>query len=305
MAGYLIYRFSTWFLSRLPFRMLYILSDVLSFVLFRVVRYRRRLVFKQLRACFPSWSEEKIWTVARDSYTNLSDVLLENFKTEELTPEQMRKHYRMINPEVPVEVAKKAHGVLGISSHFNNWEWSSIELPRSVQMKIYALYKPLANKRINRHIKKVREDAGTKMISIGLTRRLFVEPAQEDSMYVFVADQSPSNMRKAIWVDFLGRDTACLHGPQLYHDLTGYPAVYYHVYRIKRGYYEVKFTEIEFGNGKSLTQEFMKLLEKDILENPSSWLWTHNRWKRRREEAEEQRLKVEAKRKARRERLRK
>jgi KDO2-lipid IV(A) lauroyltransferase len=159
--------------------------------------------------------------------------------------------------------------------------------------KIYGLYKPVGNPHIDDYIQRTRGNRGTKMISIRETRALFDPLPEHSSMIVFIADQSPSNMREAIWLKFLNRDTACLHGPEKYVTQTDLPAVFMHVYRVKRGFYEVHITQLQHDDkGPGITEQFMSLLEKDIQKYPSSWLWTHKRWKRRREEAEEQKLKI-------------
>ncbi|MDX1686255.1 MAG: lysophospholipid acyltransferase family protein, partial [Saprospiraceae bacterium] len=275
----------------------YGISDLLSWSLFHVIRYRRRLVFDQLRKCFPDWPDRKIYEVARLSYTNLSDILLESFKTVRLTEEEIKKRYKVMNSNILKSVEADKGTIIGIGSHMNNWEWGSVALEYQLPTKLYALYKPLANKYIDTHVRTEREAAGGRMVSVRKTRHLFnSQSIDEKALVIFIADQSPSNMREAIWLEFLGRDTACLHGPEKYHKIAGAPVVYFHIYRVKRGFYEIYITPLKSNTDQGITEQFMKLLEEDIRKEPASWLWTHNRWKRRREEAEEQRQKLKARR---------
>lgn len=50
---YHILFFLLYLLSLLPMRLLYLLSDCLFFPLFYLVKYRRKVVEKQLDECFP------------------------------------------------------------------------------------------------------------------------------------------------------------------------------------------------------------------------------------------------------------
>ena len=104
-----------------------------------------------------------------------------------------------------------------------------------------------------------------------------------NSIFIMASDQSPSNIKKAIWVKFLGRDTAFLQGPEVYakkHDL---PVVFVDIQRVKRGYYELEMkliTEnpLELPEGE-ITQRYASMLEEAIRNKPENWLWSHRRWK--------------------------
>lgn len=286
--GYIFYRGIDSILSRLPFSWLHSLSDFVTFVLFSVIGYRRKVVEGQLKKCFPEWNDAKIKHIAKESYRNLSDVLLESFKTASLPADKMAERYKIRNPEVVEKLVANGKDLIGIGSHCNNWEWASVAVPRKLSPILVTLYKPLVNPLIDQHVKDVREKAGTQMVSIRETRTIFEQKSEKPRIFMFVADQSPSNMREAIWLDFLGQDTACLHGPEKYQEQTELDVVYFHVYRVKRGFYEVAITQIFPSKDNPLTHQFMALLEKDVIDDPEGWLWTHKRWKRRREEAQEQ-----------------
>ncbi|MEZ5195809.1 MAG: lysophospholipid acyltransferase family protein [Bacteroidales bacterium] len=84
-------------------------------------------------------------------------------------------------------------------------------------------------------------------------------------------------------MDFLGRDTAFLHGPENYARQYNIPLMYTKIERVKRGYYELTLsvladnpTELEKG---VITQRYAKELESQINQQPENWLWSHKRWK--------------------------
>jgi hypothetical protein len=66
-----------------------------------------------------------------------------------------------------------------------------------------------------------------------------------------------------------------------------YPVIYTHVIRVKRGYYRCEYYPVSL-NPKAtadyeITETYMKILEEKINEKPEFWLWTHKRWKHKRE----------------------
>jgi KDO2-lipid IV(A) lauroyltransferase len=246
-------------------------------------------VESQLRKCFPDWSEKKHKEVVRLSYLNLADIILESFKSPSMSKEVMLKRYKVVNPELVNDLFRSKQSLLALAGHTANWEWGVIGLNYFLDPRIYGIYKPLANKKINDYLKGIRNAAGTILVPLNLTRKVFEGKMDPPGIIVFVADQSPSNMVDAIWLDFLGQDTACIHGPEKYAEKTGWPVVQFHIYRVKRGYYEVKFSLIN--QNRPITQQYMSNLEEQIKDRPHEWLWTHKRWKRRREEAEFQKMK--------------
>jgi KDO2-lipid IV(A) lauroyltransferase len=102
------------------------------------------------------------------------------------------------------------------------------------------------------------------------------------------SDQSPTNLSKAFWVNFLGRETAFLHGPETYAKKYDLPVIFVDIQRVKRGYYQLTLVLIsdkprETGEGE-ITKRYASLLEKAIYHQPENWLWSHRRWKHTRNE---------------------
>ena len=104
---------------------------------------------------------------------------------------------------------------------------------------------------------------------------------------MMLGDQSPSNPHRSYWTTFLGRDTAFLYGGEYFARKYDYPVLYYTVRRIKRGYYEVELSRLcehplEVPQ-YSIVEQYVRRLEKDIMDKPEEWLWSHRRWKLTRE----------------------
>jgi len=288
MIAYLAFRMVNAFFGYMPYPLLAVSAHGLSFLLEYVVRYRKKLVDANLHRCFPEMSPKEIARIRRANYLNLAFILLESFKGNVMSDKELRKRYVFENPELVEAYFQKQIDIILVSAHFNNWEWGVVTFNQQLPYQTVGVYKPLKHKSINRYLDKVRSRTGMLLIPLQNTRTITEPHEPPPRMYIFIADQSPSNMKHAIWTDFLGTPTPCLHGPEKYAKQMDVPVIFASIYREKNGYYKVVFTEItarpnQTAHGE-ITKSFMAILEKDVLHSPGSWLWTHKRWKRVKED---------------------
>jgi KDO2-lipid IV(A) lauroyltransferase len=243
-------------------------------------------VISNLKKAFPDLSDDEIFNISKGFYKNLTDIIIEGIKGISLSEKEIVRRYKFTNPEISDAYYKKGKDIMIVGSHYTNWEWGVLAGAPQVSHKCFGVYKPLSNKYIDAYFRKGRVDMGMNLVPIKQTRAAFDEKQNEASCYILLADQSPSNIQKAIWVNFLGIETACLHGPEEYakkHDL---PILYVNIQRIKRGFYEVTYIPLIENSQQSqkgqITSIYMGTLEKIIKQNPKFWLWSHRRWKHKR-----------------------
>jgi len=270
----------------IPFSLIYGLSDFMRFLLFRVFKYRRVVVEKNLTETFPSLSEKEIVQLASKFYKNLADILIEGIKAFTMTKGQITSRHKVLNPEIADLYHKTRRSVIAVPAHFGNWEWGSMSGSLQLPQYFVALYKPLSNKWMDRLVRWSRAKYGGNLVSIYDTGNIFRQYSSKNTVFILAADQSPSNIKKAIWVNFLGRDTAFLHGPEYYAKKYNLPVVFVDIQRVKRGYYELTLEVIadnpaEFAPGV-ITQRYADKIEEAIHNKPENWLWSHRRWKHRR-----------------------
>jgi len=271
---------------------MYCFSDFLYFIFFYIIKYRKKVVLLNLHNSFPEKNEKEIQLIAKKFYKHLCDILLEGIKGFKISKKQILKRHRLINPEFLNSYFERGQSVIVATAHYSNWEWGSLSGGLQTKFNLIGFYKPLTNNDIDTLLQNSRAKCGMKLISIFETYKTFVKSKDEVFAYVLASDQSPSNHKKAYWVDFLHHETACLHGIEKYAKLYNYPVLYIHIYRIKRGYYEIEIKKIienpsEYKDGE-ITKLYMEMLEKIIIENPYEWLWSHRRWKKTRKETLEQ-----------------
>ncbi len=280
---YMFFRLFFSFVSIIPLRLLYPLSDIFSYILQYIVRYRKVTVVKNLRNSFPEKSENEIKRITHSYYRNLCDVSLESIKGFSLTLDQFDKRYKCLNPEVANEYFDKGQSVIFALSHCANWEWGT-QVANSIFLHdAISFYKPLSNKYIDSYIRKHRESRGIVLCSIYQTKFIFRSEDNIPRAYFLVSDQSPGGTNKVHWVRFLNQDTACLHGIESYARMFDLPVIYADVQRVDRGCYTVVLevlssTPKDTQKGE-ITERYMKKLEEIIVEKPEDWLWSHKRWK--------------------------
>ena len=283
--GYLFFRLIVFLFGLLPFGAVYKVADFLSWLLYSVIGYRKEVVFKQLRASFPNKSAIEIENIARASYKNLADIIVESIKGFSMTEVDFRSHYIFKNYEATNELMAKGQNTVHIAAHYANWEWGVIAYPLYVTSPVVGFYKPLSNVYIEKYGRKMRGKFNIQLIPIGQTAQAFIDFKDTPATYAFISDQSTWS-DKAHWVYFLGQDTACPPGADKYARALNATVFHLNVQRIKRGFYVLN-VEILAENAASLPEEevtkrYMAKLERVILEKPEDWLWSHKRWKKKR-----------------------
>ena len=270
-------------IGSLPFRILYCISDFLSFFLKNIIRYRKAVVRDNLLKSFPDLDKQVIQQITDKFYRNLSDVILEGIKAFTMSERQVLARYRIKNPELMNPWIEAGNGVICVTGHYGNWEWGTLSPPLQMPCKFAAFYKPMKDPRLDRFVRKNRSRFGTLLSPIRETTKTFEDNRGNGVIFLMAADQSPSNREAAYWADFLGRDTAFLHGPEKHARINNYPVVFAAIRRVKRGFYELELSVVaedvlKLPDGE-ITKRFAEKMEALIRENPANWLWSHKRWK--------------------------
>ena len=281
--GLVGFRLVVFLFRLLPFSVLFVLADFVSFLLHKVIGYRLKVVKENLNKSFLDLTEDELEKLIKSFYKHLSDILLEGIKGYSLSEKELRKRFVYKNPEILDEAFRSGKHIMLMPAHYGNWEWAVLSLPLPLKHQIIGVYKPLRAQLIEAFVGQRRSRFGLILNPISETRTAMNNPPAIPTAYIMMSDQHPSSRKKAQWIKFLGRDTACLHGADHYARKYNYPVYYMHIARVKRGFYEVEFSPLELNASTTqraeITQKYMSVLEEKILEKPSDWLWSHRRWK--------------------------
>ena len=283
LANWLLYYLIILPVSKLPYKALYGLSDFLFWIFYSVTGYRKKVVFSNLKHSFPHKSESEISELGKQFYRHFTDLIVESLSIFSISKEEASARMKFTNPEIFDKHFKEGRNVILAGGHFNNWELFAVAVDDALKHATIALYKPLNNQFFDEKMRTSRGKYGLRMISTRKATEVFSTITDQPVAVIFATDQSPSNPRKGYWTKFLNQDTIVLFGTEKYAKEYNCPVYYGSIQKVKRGYYEVTFSLItenpsECAYGE-ITEWHTGKLEKDILENPQYWLWSHRRWK--------------------------
>ena len=271
-------------ISKLPFWLLYRLSDLFYIFVYHIVGYRKKVVRKNLSLCGFANSPKEAKRLERKFYRFLCDLFLEAIKVRGMSKKQMLRRFKVLNPEIVEDFAKQGKSVFVMAGHYANFEWL-LALGYYVSLKPVAIYAPLQNKFFDKYIKKVRSKHNSALVSRKNFAEEFGTSQRENKLTLvgFAADQSPRNRSKNYYRTFFGHEVPVFTGAERLGKRFDVPVVMAKVKRVKRGFYETTFNVIAAHPNEvvdyKITDMFYEALEKQINEDPSQYFWTHNRFK--------------------------
>ena len=290
---YIIY--AVWYVfSLLPMRVHYVISDLMFWLLYKLVGYRRDVVRKNLTESFPEKSEEELQRIERGFYHFFCDYLVETVKLMTISREEMKRRVVFKHAELVDEIMGSGQSIAMYLGHYCNWEWvSSIPLWLNPNAWCGQVYHPLENKDFDKLFLKIRERMDAHSIAMQDTLREVVNHKRNNQPIIigYISDQVPYWTNIHHWVNFLNHDTPVLTGTERIVHKMGHAVLYLDIHRVRRGYYEAELKLVTREPQKmkdfELTDIYFEMLEKSIRRSPEFWLWSHNRWKRTREEFDE------------------
>ncbi len=278
------------YFSKLPFFVLYGISDFAYFLIYRVIGYRKSVVFENLRNSFPQKTESEIKQIAKDFYKHIADLFIEFLKGYSIKKKEVEERIKIVNIDLIKNYTDKNQSIIIVTGHIGNWEWLLHPLNLS-EIPMDVVYQRLSSPLFEKLTLYIRgRFSVTPLIEKDDTLRMTVERKDVTRALVLGSDQSPQNWKSAYWTTFLNQDSGFFTGTERIAKKFDLPVVFSEMRRIKRGYYEIEFTEIanpsEFERLETgaITERFVRILDKSINKYPADYLWSHRRWKHKRTE---------------------
>lgn len=275
-------------LSKIPSRVHYRISDWLLFpTLYYIIRYRRKLVAKNLRLSFPEKTAQERKRLEKQFYHFLADVAVEMVYGYGASEEEMAQRVVFHNQEALLQLVEQSDSIIFMLAHLGNWEWLTrynLQL-ETVHAQLASVYREQNNQHINKSLRDMRSRWGGILIEKRtILRQLLLLRKQGQKIGLgLICDQKPRPEVTRLWTLFLHQETGFLDGGEVLSKKFNYPVVYIYMRRPKRGYYEITFDIItdtpQETAENEITLQYAKRLEQNILDQPEIWLWTHNRWK--------------------------
>ena len=282
-------------ISLLPLRVLYCISDVLYLLLYKLIGYRRRVVRNNLSTAFPEKDERERRTIEKKFYHFFCDYIMETIKLLSISRKTLLKHMEYRNMEEMERCFDEGQSVCALLGHYCNWEFLTtvnVGWKRYPEAKVGLVYHPLSSKVIDRLIIATRQHTGGVAVPKQEVLRYMIRYKQQGlhSLFGLISDQSPKWENIHLWLPFLNHETPVFTGAERLIRKMNNAVFYAEMSRPKRGKYVVNFQLMTREPGtleeNELTRMFFTRLEETIRQTPHLYLWSHDRWKRTREEFE-------------------
>lgn len=232
--------------SKLPYRALYVISDIANLVLYHIVRYRRDIVRRNITSAFPEKSLEECISIERGFYKWFCDYFVETVKLMSVSRQELlsRIEFRGINKiEECFDRGQTCAGILG---HYGNWELLSatgLVIKKHPEAVIGLIYHPLRSQLFDRLFINMRQSMGGVCVPKKDILRYLVSFRSQNLMNLFgyIADQAPRYRNIHLWLPFLNHDTPVFTGAERIMRKMNNAVFYIDVERPERGKYIYTF----------------------------------------------------------------
>ncbi|HLP05869.1 MAG TPA: lysophospholipid acyltransferase family protein [Paludibacter sp.] len=280
-----------WLTALLPLRVLYLLADISYLLVYHVFGYRKNIVRGNLANSFPEKSTSELLVIEKRFYRFFCDLFIETIKQINMGEKEMKRRMVYENPEVLSDKDTAGKSIMLMTAHYGNWEWmGSLPLWAPADKPLYGVYKKLSSGTFDKLMCLIRSKFGDINIEKRLLLRLMVQlrSKNQPALFGMIADQSPRRRNIDYWTPFLNQDTPVLTGTEELARKFDYPVFYIDIRCVKRGYYRCKLVPIslqpKMAAEYEITRKYIGLLEETIARQPEYWLWSHRRWKYKRQQ---------------------
>ena len=279
--GFLLGRMSRW-----PRRVLDGFGYFAYVVVYRILRWRRRLAATNIANAFPDKTAEEREDILQQSYRNLGRFLAEALWGWNANADALAGHVRFVNPELISRYTGQGQSVVLLAAHFCNWEWLLLTAGGVLHVPIDAVYKPQRMKGIDEFLRARRARFGGNPIPHQNFMFEVMKRKKDVRAYALVADHTPKHDEEKHWTRFLNQDTAFFVGADKIAKILKAPVIYVAMRRDGPGRYNVELKLLaeppyDRDSGPEIVERFARTLEEEIRRSPADWLWLHRKWKYR------------------------
>ena len=279
-------------LGALPWPVLRGISCSMAWLAHSVVRYRIGVCRDNIRTSFPDMSDREVDKTVKDFYKFLADYFIETVKLGSMSRDEIMRRMEFENIEEVNADLRAGHNVSIFLGHFCNWEWvSSMPLWLDLTTGVIPcqIYHPLSNEAADEVFGTIRSRFGATNLPMATSAKTLMEMSAKGMLSItgYIADQTPSWRSIHHWIPFLNHDTPVFTGAEKISRKIHAAAYYLDMRRPERNKYICRFiklsSDISSESVNKVTETYFGMLENSIKRQPPLWLWTHRRWKHRRQ----------------------
>ena len=280
---YLIVRTFYMFVRFSPNFIIYIIADLLAWLMFHFLNYRIKVISKNIEIAFPELNEKESDDLRYKFYKHFARFFLEFIKGPYYSKRYKEKHVEIVNPEI-FEKYKGREPILFLSGHYGEFNNLAMTYTTLFHKKLCVILKQQKNPLVNNFM--IKQRLLCEQIPIytkGALKNVYRELKKGNSV-AFLNDQNGHDL--GVKVNFFGREASTMKGLPLIYEKFKLPLILGYCVRVKDGYFKTWYEELHFEETEDRDQTFINILqayndklEAAIRKYPEQYLWTHKRWK--------------------------
>ncbi|MCM1075746.1 MAG: lysophospholipid acyltransferase family protein [Bacteroides sp.] len=282
---YALYRGMFGALALLPFPILYAISDLLYLVMAKGLKYRRKVIRRNLQNSFPDMTGKQLDEIEKDFYHQFTDNIVETVKLLHISDREVDKHITVTGGEIVDRLIDEGHPVVLYLGHYANWEWVPAVVRHFKSPEFCAqVYKPQHDAAFDRLMLKVRSRFNPVSVPQKQVFRTLLRWRNEGKKFIigFISDHRANSDVSHHRTTFLNQTTPFSPGGEEIGKRIDAAYLYLDVEKPSRGHYHFTVKEIsptDMEAESPYTRRYMEMLEETIRRRPGLWLWSHRRWR--------------------------
>lgn len=266
----------------IPLSILYLITPVLYWFLASIAKYRKTTIRNNLLNCFSHFDRKEINRIVSDYYKHLSEIIIENLKLFSGSSSSALR-FSVENANILDQYFENKQDVILLTGHIGNWELGFSSSQTHFKHKVVGIYKSQSNEEFDKYLQRLRKNRGVTLIPEKKFVPIVLEKSDQPRLFMLIPDQNPKNNKNIEYFNFLNRRTPFNKSLEKIALKYKIPVLYADTIKLKRGSYHTRLLWIYMGKPEDkdvkITAQYVRLLERNIVSNPSIWLWSHKRWK--------------------------
>ncbi|WP_424244699.1 KDO2-lipid IV(A) lauroyltransferase [Elusimicrobium posterum] len=250
-------------------------------------RFKKNM--QSIALALPEKTEQEVYDICMDSWRNMGRIAAEFVKCCRMSKEELAAKAGFKNLHFVMDRFKNKEACIIHTGHFTNWEVFGIAVS-AMGVNKAVIAAGVKNPYIDDEIERMRNIHGGTVIGTDNPFFKCVKWLKKGLPIGILSDQS--SYKSAVYRKFFGRYCACSPLTPLLSLKLQIPVIPAKIYR-ENGKIITEFLEPIYPQkvySQEAVEEYIDVLNKYyedwIKEDPSSWLWAHNRWKKENEALE-------------------
>lgn len=287
---YALVKIFLWFAKIMPKSFIYMLTKVLTLLVYHLDGNRRSLTIKNLSLAFPKKPFTEIQKLSRDVYIELSKTIAEILL---MYVDRFDIDKAVVNKDEVIGKLQdmtqhSTSGIIAMTAHFSNWELLAHFLAKH-GLPMLVIGREGNNKLIEKQItQKFRKKYGNDTASKNKAMLSMIKRLKAGGNVGILIDQKAGGSN-SVKVDFFGRLAETTTSIAMLKQKFNPQIVPFFIARVEEGKYKViiedavDYTDVEEKDEEKklekMTAKYNEVMESVIRDYPAQWFWMHNRWR--------------------------